>query len=533
MRTSATLFLRRSDAASLNGGARLGLSDEGLRQIRGRLQRLSLVMFLVIATSFALSPVLLRLSKTAMGEYRDVLAGHFITLVVSGAGYVMLRSKRVSDVLSVWLGFVLEIFLVLSAALGNYLAYYSDYGHLPMIPWSLAVMLVFPLVVPRPASLTLALATIAGACIPGAALWLDWKGAIVLRSVELQMLSVNAVFAVGIAYFSARVAYGLSVHADRAARLGSYVLEDRIGSGGMGEVWRASHRMLSRPAAVKFIGGAGTRGSAKPDDEALRRFNQEAEATARLRSTHTVDIYDYGRTDDGRLYYVMELLDGIDLHRMVEHYGPLPSRRVVHLLIQACHSLHEAHTAGLVHRDIKPANLFLCRYGADYDHLKVLDFGLVKETELHADVQDHNATAKSQIIGTPAAMPPEIALGQRPVDGRADLYSLGCVAYWLLTKTMPFEADTVIQNLVKHIYERPEPPSRRAPEPVPPDLEELVLACLNKDPQDRPQSAKTLAEALRALPLDRWTEAEAEQWWREHGPSIPVQQPSTAETLPQ
>ena len=223
--------------------------------------------------------------------------------------------------------------------------------------------------------------------LPCVVVVLDRMGKHALTIDELVSVSISPAFAVVLAYFGARMIYAISLDVSRARLLGAYQLESRIGAGGMGEVWRASHRMLVRPAAIKLIAPHQLGDDAHA---VLTRFEQEAQATALLRSPHTVEVYDFGRSDDGSFYYVMELLDGVDLQELVRTHGPLPASRVVHILRQACHSLAEAHAAGLVHRDIKPANIFVCRYGSDFDFVKVLDFGLVKHDKA-GDETDPNA----------------------------------------------------------------------------------------------------------------------------------------------
>jgi eukaryotic-like serine/threonine-protein kinase len=205
-----------------------------------------------------------------------------------------------------------------------------------------------------------------------------------------------------------------------------------------------------------------------------------------LRSPHTVELYDFGVAEDGGFFYVMELLDGVDLETLVQHFGPQPPARVIHILRQCCDSLAEAHQRGMVHRDIKPLNLFTCRLGLNYDFTKVLDFGLVRRT---ADVNETRITMDGAVTGTPAYMPPELALGKPNVDGRADLYALGCVAYWMLTGSMVFDEQSAVAMAIAHVNKRPEPPSARAAQPVPADLDRLILRCLEKDPAKRPQSA--------------------------------------------
>lgn len=307
--------------------------------------------------------------------------------------------------------------------------------------------------------------------------------------------------------------FRMSVEASRARELGSYRLVEPLGSGGMGEVWRAEHRMLARPAAIKLIRTDSHSGGASR--EMQRRFEREARATARLSSPHTVQIYDYGTTEEGTFYYVMELLEGFDLETIVKQFGPLPPERAIALLHQACLSLAEAHQRGFTHRDIKPANIYVCHYGIEYDFVKILDFGLVK-TAGGIDAVEGTLTAVGTIAGTPGYMSPEMALG-REVDSRADIYSLGCVGYWLLTGRPVFENDSAVETLMDHARTPPPRLSERAAAAFPQGLEEVLLACLQKAPDDRPQSAEDVAAALEQIALaEGWTPARARRWWQEH-----------------
>ncbi len=298
---------------------------------------------------------------------------------------------------------------------------------------------------------------------------------------------------------------------------GQYHLEKKIGSGGMGEVWMARHRLLARPAAIKVIrpemlkngGGAG-------DDAlistAMKRFEREAQATASLTSPHTIDLYDFGTANDGSFYYVMQYLDGLDLDTLVEKHGPVPVERAVHLLIQACASLADAHEHGLIHRDIKPANIFATRMGITHDFIKVLDFGLVKETK--TDMAATQLTQQGMTTGTPAFMPPEIALAKPDVDARADIYALGCVGYWLATGQYVFDSDSPMAMVVDHVKTEPTAPSTRTELPIPREFDEAILRTLAKDPKVRFQSMREFAEALRKVPVtSAWTDARAEEWW--------------------
>ena len=298
-----------------------------------------------------------------------------------------------------------------------------------------------------------------------------------------------------------------------------YRIEAKLGQGGMGEVWRAEHRMLARGAAIKLIRPAALgAGDGSRAHEMVKRFEREAQATAALRSPHTIEVYDYGLAADGAFYYVMELLDGFSLQTLVEQFGPLPPERVVSLLRQACHSLAEAHAAGLVHRDVKPANMFLCRLGLDVDVVKVLDFGLVK-LQRPTGRGTEALTVEGAFTGTPGFMPPEVALGDEPVDGRADIYALGCVAYWLLTGKRVFESGNAMQMVIDHVRTPPVPPSQRGGQKIPDALERLVMRCLEKHATMRPAGAAELSRELGTLGLeDQWTEERARDWWHAHQP---------------
>ena len=338
----------------------------------------------------------------------------------------------------------------------------------------------------------------------------------------LAEITVPILLCAAIASFMAARIFRLAHHVSRARQLGSYQLVELLGSGGMGEVWRARHRLLARPAAIKVIRGNPARGngSDSPAATMLKRFEREAKATAALTSPHTVALYDFGTTNDGAFYYAMELLEGMDLRRLVETTGPVPSARVTRLLRHACASLADAHESGLVHRDVKPANLFLCRRGLEYDFVKVLDFGLVKGSPDGTDTGQ--LTMDGTTSGTPAFMAPELALGNATADARADLYALGCVGYWLLTGQLVFEGPNAVAILVKHAKEEPVAPSRVVEVEVDPDLEALILELLRKKPEDRPATAVELDRRLAAIEARHgtWTQEHAERWWRAHLPHL-------------
>ena len=329
------------------------------------------------------------------------------------------------------------------------------------------------------------------------------------------LLAINLVCAL-LALFTNRVIYRLGRQVADAKHLGAYSIIEPLGSGGMGEVWRAEHRTLIRPAAIKLIRSEIAHGLDPIEVEAVRaRFEREVQATALLTSPHTVAVYDYGSTEDGRLYYVMELLHGLDAETVVRRHGPLPAERVIYLLRQACESLSEAHATGLVHRDIKPANLQLCTIGGKLDFVKVLDFGLVRDVGSNVWF-----TADGRVSGTPAYLPPETA-AHNVTDERSDIYALGCVAYYLLTGQLVFEAETAPAMMAAHLRDPVVPPSARTELPIPPELDALVVACLAKDPDARPQSMAEVRRRLDEVPLARrWGQERAAAWWRLHAPDL-------------
>ncbi len=329
----------------------------------------------------------------------------------------------------------------------------------------------------------------------------------------------------------------------RAKELGSYRLVDRLGIGGMGEVWRAEHRLLAREAAVKLV-RADALADPRYAPRIRERFRREAQTLASMRSRHTIALYDYGVTEDGTFFYVMELLDGVDLDNLVRHFGAQPAARVIQLLAQAAQSLAEAHEAGLLHRDIKPANIFLCRAADEVDVIKVLDFGIVHTlnepltdaTELvqlpapnEVVTPSGRLTVAGSLVGTPGYIAPEQAIGTT-VDARADLYALGCVAWWLLVGDEVYPRTDEDEAIRAHA-EKPVPPLRsRVRGWLPESLEQLVLSLLAKDPRDRPADARVLIEALRAIEIPAehaWTEARAQAWWRTHKPLDKKTKPGT------
>jgi serine/threonine-protein kinase len=347
------------------------------------------------------------------------------------------------------------------------------------------------------------------------------------QGAEALLLVGPVILSGGLALVAARAIGQMTAEIQRARaevrEMGSYRMVERIGRGGMGEVWRAEHRMLARPAAIKVIRPENLVAiSPEKHRIVLERFRREAQDTAALTSPHTVQVHDFGLTDEGTFYYVMELLDGVDLNTVIREEGALPYERVVHLLGQACDSLAEAHALGLVHRDLKPANLMACRLGGHHDFVKVLDFGIVLRSEttddgaITPDTPDareaaERLTVEGNLLGTPTFMPPEMALGRR-VDARADVYAIGCIAFMLLAGRPPYEASNSVEMLVRHI-QHPVPRVGKLVA-VPAELDALVAACMAKNVAERPADARVLRDLLRRVPVERpWTEERAAEWW--------------------
>ena len=342
--------------------------------------------------------------------------------------------------------------------------------------------------------------------------WIGWNR----MAVWIFPLLLTAVWT----NFLSRQMFKMRLDAHKAEELGSYKLETLIGEGGMGEVWKARHRMLARSAAVKVIRPEIlARHSIRDASMVRKRFEREAQATASLRSPHTVALYDFGVSKDEAFYYVMELLDGVDLQTLVEQHGPLPAGRVQNILVHVCESLEEAHRLGMVHRDIKPRNIFLCKLGLQFDFAKVLDFGLVKTMQSNAEDLSQMSMDGSA-TGTPAYMAPEIAMGSKEIDGRSDIYGLGCVAYFLLTGELVFNEPSPMAAALAHVQKPPVPPSQRTELVIPASLERVVMQCLEKDPKQRPQTAWDLARQLENLKeIPRFCRDSAEKWWTTYRPT--------------
>jgi serine/threonine-protein kinase len=520
---SAKASIRPRSGGPLESGeealfAARGLPPDLLRQASRRLE----MTCLSLGAAFAVALALINVVGTAgWHDMTHLLARNLLAvamIAVSAALFWLSRSGLVQPRRVLDLGLAYEVVVAFGISMGDNLAPLTADRPLEAISWLCVWIVMFPLVVP---------ATPARALLGGLISASMWPLAFVVAGLTLDqpappypivlLNSLENYLAAALSLVPAHIIRRLGAAVEKAREMGSYQLVERLDRGGMGEVWRARHRMLARPAAIKLIRPEilGTE-KGHVAEALVRRFEREAQATAALHSPHTIELYDFGITRDGTFYYVMELLEGLDLEALVKRFGPVPPERAVHLLLQACDSLADAHHAGLVHRDVKPANICVCRKGLRYDFVKVLDFGLVK-----SDWQSEEETRLTQdgvATGTPAYMAPEVALGGRPIDARVDIYALGCVAYWLVTGHKVFPGETAMQMALHHVQTVPVPPSRRTELLIPADLDRLILSCLEKDPDRRPASATELAGRVAACGLDSWTQQRAKSWWDAHLP---------------
>ncbi len=507
------------------GGRVREIPEDLLREAANRLRLSALIGVVLWLVGLTLDHLARQALEPDNPAWRQLHAGDAVAAVgilTSLGFYLYARYSRRPPRFMLDLGLV---YLVLTSFSLAIIAHVGSGVHTatiqPTFSWVASLVLIFAAIIPNPPGKTLVAGLIAVSMNPVAMLIARAQGAWDFEpGSHAFLMHYPDYIMVGVSVVISRVVTRLGQQVGKARELGSYRVGELLGKGGMGEVYHATHRMLARPAAIKLI-RAGMLGGGDPEALrlALRRFRREAEVAASLRSPHTVELYDFGATEDQSLYYVMELLDGLDLEALVRMHGAQPANRVVHILRQACESLEEAHARGLVHRDIKPANIHLGRMGLRHDFVKVLDFGLVKsiaDAAAGGDQEHSLGTGMGQAAGTPAYMAPETALGEA-VDARTDLYALGCVAYYLLTGTVVFEAATSLQAVARHINDPPVPPSERLGAPLPAGLDALVLALLAKRPENRPGDAAEVARRLEAVEVERWGETQAAAWWTELG----------------
>ena len=494
------------------------LTDEGLASAIGRVRIAALLSgalwALVLIANLLLEPVFRRLDFAgALGwPYPNAVYGAIGMVGSFALAWAVTRFRtRPKFVLDLGLG--LEVLTALLIALCGT---YKIVPHASRISWVAAVILVYPAIAPAAPRRVLVAGLVAASMdVVAFAVAINRFPNESWSAIQLAWMLAPSYVCAFLALVPATLIRRLGREAGVARELGSYRLGRLLERGGMGEIYEASHRMIAKPAAIKLIRPELLATYPEFADMVTERFYREAEAVAALRSPHTVALYDFGVAADGTLFYVMELLDGIDLQRLVERFGPLPPERVVHILAQACDSLSEAHAHGMVHRDIKPSNILLCNLGTTVDFVKVLDFGLVRRDAPAPGAEGLSAPLGQP--GTPSYMAPETISGSDAVDRRADLYALGCVGYWLLTGQAVFEGSSPIQIMYHHGYDVPVPPSERLGRPLPPELEAVILSALAKLPGDRPSTAADFSARLSAAELSTgWDIPRARAWWSEN-----------------
>jgi len=500
-------------------GSGPGISSVTQSLLKSRL-RASAVVLLIGSASFLVMRWLMHVNESAalpaslvscMHSMWWLHIGHVVVLGVVCAG-VCRGCEHSTTKLRVFEFVIFGGTAVFFALVQRYNTLYAAHRwHLAFNPvgmW-LALIFTYAIFIPntwrRAALATGSMAAIAIAGL-GYTLWEDAEVRALSHGDQLAASVMMLLVSVGASVYGAHTIGRLRIEAFEAKQLGQYRLRERIGAGGMGEVYLAEHQLLKRPCAVKLI-----RPSKAADPKVLARFEREVRTTATLTHWNTIAIYDYGRTDDGTLYYAMELLPGLNLGELVERHGAQPAERAIHLLRQTCDALDEAHRVGLIHRDIKPANLFAAQRGGVYDVAKLLDFGLARPV---SRLDSTRLTIEGSITGSPLFMSPEQAQGEES-DARGDIYALGAVGYFLVTGRPPFEGENPIKVLMAHVHEPVTPPSQICQD-VPDDLEQILLRCLAKKPEDRFQSAASLSEALSACEAaDRWSRGQAAQWWQQ------------------
>jgi hypothetical protein len=517
----------RSSAPSVSHVARRTFSEkteEGRLYLQSRIALFSKVMFLVMLVYGSIA-LLLNLVVADLPGGDKSLAGLLSVVAILGLGgiwrYAAGKTRSAFRVL------VMDVACVTdpAALIAVTVFLLRDVGFAPFSGFVGVSVMIFgrALIVPSTAKRTAVVSTLAVLpLIAVTAVLVAWypHQLLIPPVLQISLIVLWSAISVFITSFGSGVIYGLREQVREARQLGQYTLLDKIGEGGMGAVYRAKHAMLRRPTAIKLL----------PPDKAgerqLARFEREVQLTAELTHPNTVAIFDYGHSPDGVFYYAMELLDGVDLHTLVQKFGPQSPARVNHILRQVCGALVEAHERGLVHRDIKPANIFLCHRGGVPDVVKVLDFGLVKDLQRGGD----ELTDMNMVAGTPAFISPEAITAPESLGPLSDIYAVGGVGYFLLTGEQVFLGATVVEVCTHHLHSQPEPPSERLGASLPRGLEALILRCLAKKPDDRVASARELKRELELQPeATEWDEEEAEAWWDEMAEELSRKEPTKAD----
>ena len=494
-------------------GTRPRFADETAGLLRTRLQAAALVVSILLFLAFA---------ANLLAEDVPLLGGRALVLAAWIASFFALRSRRefspvqlrcfevgLFGALAVQILWMFYARMVEFARAGE-VASQVAVEHVYLSCWAILI-LTYGILMPNTWQRALAV-LLPTACLPYLLVfWLRWRVPGVAEALSQDQMGTALpapLAAVLVAVFGTYVINSIRREAFKARQLGQYCLKKKLGSGGMGEVFQAEHQLLKRPCAVKLI---------KPDHQtdaaAIARFEREVQSTAKLTHWNSIEIYDYGHSDDGTFYYVMEFLPGMSLEDLVKCHGPLPPERAVHFLRQVCMALREAHAKGLIHRDIKPANIFAAERGGVHDVAKLLDFGLVREQR--RDEADPKLTQPGSFSGSPLYMCPEQVKAYDKLDARSDIYSLGGVAYFLVTGRPPFVGDTSWDIIAAHSRDPLEPPAKLNPA-VPEDLERVIIRCLAKMPTNRFQDVQSLDQALAGCACaGKWTEEHSAAWWRE------------------
>ena len=463
-----------------------------------RLSLLALALSAVGIFSYIYYYILTYLTQTQTTSFNlnaPLLIIIFISLFVSFITRRQLFNSKTLHSIGIAYVILTALFIIISHTASEW---WVSRDRLQGVSWVCVWIVLFPIIVPGP-TLKATVIAISMALMGPVGLFISTTflgRATATTTAYLDLFIPNLISAV-MAIFISHVIFNLSKDIQAAKKMGSYILQHKLGEGGMGEVWQATHHMLSRPAAIKLILPEIIDLGESEVAEAQDRFLEEAKITSTLTSPHTVELYDFGVTDDRSFYFVMELLTGDDLNWIIKRSGAMPANRVVYLMIQMCESLAEAHEAGLIHRDIKPANIFVCHIGLQYDFIKVLDFGLAKSlTENIKPIK---------IEGTPGFIAPEALDKNANISSSVDIYALGCVAYWMLTTKNVFGINlelTIASNA-------------KLSTPIPDDLDQLIRKCLAKEPNDRPENAAVLAEELSKCDVgERWSNKMAKEWWQ-------------------